>query len=261
MKLNLRGKVAIITGASKGIGKAIAVRLAEEGVNLVLAARTQATLDETTKEIQASKKAAGVKVIGIPTDVSKLDDLQNLANTALKQFGVIDILINNAGVSSQYPFDKQPLEDIERLAHTNYLGYVRLIRLVIPHMIERKQGAIINMVSGSTLCDPIPKTFVTYSSLKVGLRAFLKGLFWEMRDTGIKITSILPGVVDTGLTDKLDNIAQEQRDRLMSPETVVDMVMFALSVPANACPLELAVINQQTPWTKPVIDYKQSQAK
>ncbi|MCX5682047.1 MAG: SDR family NAD(P)-dependent oxidoreductase [Candidatus Omnitrophica bacterium] len=261
MELNLKGKVAIITGASKGIGKAIAVRLAEHGVNLVLAARTQGTLDETIKEIQGSKKAAGIKVIGIPTDVSKLNDLQNLANTTLKQFGVIDILINNAGVSSQYPFDKQPLEDIEKLVHTNYLGYVRMIRLVIPHMIERKQGAIINMVSGSTLCDPIPKTFVTYTSLKVGLRAFLKGLFWEMRDTGIKITSILPGVVDTGLTDKLDNIAQEQRDRLMSPETVVDMVMFALSVPQNACPLELAVINQQTPWTKPVIDYSQKQAK
>jgi 3-oxoacyl-[acyl-carrier protein] reductase len=256
--MDLKGKNAIITGASKGIGKAIAVRLAQEGVNLILAARTQATLDETIKDIG---KTAKVKVIGLPTDVSKLEDLQHLTNTALKQFGTIDILINNAGVSSQYPFEKQPLEDIERLAHTNYLGYVRLIRLVIPHMIERKQGSIISMVSGSTLCDPIPKTFVTYSSLKVGLRAFLKGLFWEMRDHNIKITSILPGVVDTGLTDKLDNITQEQKDRLMSPETVVDMVMFALSVPNNACPLELAVINQQTPWTKPVIDYKQTQAK
>lgn len=256
--MDLKGKNAIITGASKGIGKAIAVRLAQEGVNLILAARTQATLDETIKDIG---KTAKVKIIGLPTDVSKLEDLQHLTNTALKQFGTIDILINNAGVSSQYPFEKQPLEDIERLAHTNYLGYVRLIRLVIPHMIERKQGSIISMVSGSTLCDPIPKTFVTYSSLKVGLRAFLKGLFWEMRDHNIKITSILPGVVDTGLTDKLDNITQEQKDRLMSPETVVDMVMFALSVPNNACPLELAVINQQTPWTKPVIDYKQTQAK
>jgi len=256
--MDLKGKNAIITGASKGIGKSIAMRLAKEGVNLVLAARTQTTLDETIKEIKA---VSSVKVIGVPTDVSKLEDLQHLTNTTLKQFGVIDILINNAGVSSQYSFDKQPLEDIERLAHTNYLGYVRLIRLVIPHMIERKQGSIISMVSGSTLCDPIPKTFVTYSSLKVGLRAFLKGLFWEMRDHGIKITSILPGVVDSGLTDKLDNIAKEQKERLMSPETVADMVMFALSVPQNACPLELAVINQQTTWTKPVIDYKQTQAK
>ncbi|MFH1360861.1 MAG: SDR family oxidoreductase [Candidatus Omnitrophota bacterium] len=255
---HLKGKNAIITGASKGIGKAIAMKLAEHGANIILAARTKDTLDQAVKEI---KNKYSVKVIGLPTDVSKLEDLQKLTETALKEFKTIDILINNAGVSSQYPFEKQPLEDIERLAHTNYLGYVRLIRLVIPHMIERKSGAIINMVSGSTLCDPLPKNFITYSSLKVGLRAFLKGLFWEMRDHGIKVTSILPGVVDTELTGKLKDITQEQMERLMKPETVVDMVMFALSVPANACPLELAVINQQTPWTKPVIDYQQKQAK
>lgn len=254
----LKGKNAVITGASRGIGKAIAGRLAQLGVNLVLAARTKDTLDEAVREIQSKYQ---VKVIGVPTDVSRLEDLKNLVDVALKEFKTIDILINNAGVSSQYPFEKQPLEDIERLAHTNYLGYVRLIRLVINHMIERKQGSIINMVSGSTLVDPVPKTFLTYSSLKVGLRAFLKGLFWEMRDHGIKITSILPGVVDSDLTDHLQNITKEQKDRLMSAETVADMVMFALSVPANACPLELAVINQQTPWTKPIIDYQQTQAK
>lgn len=254
----LKGKNAVITGASRGIGKAVAGRLAQRGVNLVLAARTKDTLDEAVREIQSKYQ---VKVIGVPTDVSRLEDLKNLVDVALKELKTIDILINNAGVSSQYPFEKQPLEDIERLAHTNYLGYVRLIRLVINHMIERKQGAIINMVSGSTLVDPVPKTFLTYSSLKVGLRAFLKGLFWEMRDHGIKITSILPGVVDSDLTDHLQNITKEQKERLMSAEAVADMVMFALSVPANACPLELAVINQQTPWTKPVIDYEQKQAK
>ncbi len=255
---DLKGKVAVITGASRGIGKAIAVRLAQNGVNLVLAARTKDTLDQAVYEITSKYK---VKVIGLPTDVSRLDDLQRLATTAIKEFKHIDILINNAGVSSQYPFEKQPMEDIEKLAHTNFLGYVRLIRLVIPQMIERKQGAIINMVSGSTLVDPIPKTFLTYSALKVGLRAFLKGLFWEMRDHGIKVTSILPGVVDSDLTDHLKDITKEQKDRLMSAEAVADMVMFALSVPANTCPLELAVINQQTPWTKPVIDYEQRQAK
>lgn len=255
---DLRGKNAVITGASRGIGKAIALKLAEHGVNLLLAARNQQALDQTTEEIKAR---FGVHVMGLSTDVSQLDDLQRLTDTALRELGAIDILINNAGVSSQYPFDQQPLEDIERLVHTNFLGYVRLIRLVIPHMIARKEGAVINMVSGSTLVDPVPRTFVTYSSLKVGLRAFLKGLFWEMRDHGIKITSILPGVVDTELTDRLENIAQEQKERLMSADSVVDMVMFALSVAPNACPLELAVINQQTPWTKPVIDYAQQQAK
>ncbi len=254
----LKGKTAIITGASRGIGKAIALKLAENGINLTLAARTQATLDETVNEI---KKKTGVEVLGVVTDVAKLEDLKNLVDQTFKKYKTIDILVNNAGVSSQYPFEKQPFEDFEKLVQTNFLGYVRLIRLVIPHMIERKQGAIINMVSGSTLVDPIPRTFLTYSSLKVGLRAFLKGLFWEMRDHGIKVTSILPGVVDSDLTDHLKDITKEQKERLMSPQVVADMVMFALYVPPNACPLELAVINQQTPWTKPIIDYQQQQAK
>lgn len=254
----LKGKNAIITGASRGIGKAIALRLAENGINLVLAARTQSILDATVQEIQKKTK---VKVVGVACDVAKLSNLQKLVDTAMERLGGIDILVNNAGVSSQYPFEKQPIEEFEKLAFTNYLGYVRLIRLVINHMVEKKSGAIINMVSGSTLVDPIPRTFLVYSSLKVGLRAFLKGLFWEMRDHGIKVTSILPGVVDSDLTDHLQDITKEQKDRLMSPEAVADMVMFALNVPANACPLELAVINQQTPWTKPIIDYKQTQAK
>jgi len=256
--MELKGKNAIITGSSKGIGKAIALRFAQKGINVALAARTQAALDTTVQEI---KSATGVKVIGVVCDVGKLEDLENLVSSTKAELGPIDILVNNAGVSSQFPFEKQPFDDFEKLVQTNYLGYVRLIRLVINDMIERKSGSIINSVSGSTLVDPIPRGFLAYSSLKVGLRAFLKGLFWEMRDHGIKVTSILPGVVDSDLTDKLQDITAEQKSRLMSAETVVDMVMYALSVPANACPLELAVINQQTPWTKPIIDYKQAQAK
>lgn len=256
--VNLKGKNAIITGASKGIGKAVALRLAENGANIAIAARGKEALDQTVAEIKAK---TGVKVIGVVTDVAKLDDLKNLVDTAMKEFGHIDILVNNAGVSSQYLFAKQPIEEFEKLVYTNYLGYVRLIKLLIDHFVARKGGSIINMVSGSTLVDPIPKTFLVYSSLKVGLRAFLKGLFWEMRDQGIKVTSILPGVVDSDLTGHLQDIAVEQKDRLMSPQAVADMVMFALSCPVNSCPVELAVINQQTPWTKPVIDYAQAQAK
>ncbi len=256
--LSLKGKNVVITGASRGIGKAIASRLALHGANLALAARTPATLEATVKEF---KDKYGVDVIGIPTDVGKLEDLRNLANKATTYFKKIDILVNVAGVSSQHPFHLQPIEEMEMLAHINFLGYVRLIRLLIPQMVERKEGHIINVVSGSTLVDPIPRGFLTYSSLKVGLRAFLKGLFWEMREHNIKVTSLLPGVVASDLTDHLKDVAVEQRDRLMSPEAVADMVIFALSCPPNSNPLELAVINQLTTWTKPIIDYKQTQAK
>jgi short-subunit dehydrogenase len=249
----LKGKVAVITGASRGIGKALASAAASLGVNLAIAARQEGPLKEAAEEIAKKYK---VEVLPVPCDVTKLGDLENLVNKTKEKFGRIDILINNAGVSSQSPFEKQALEDFERLSHTNYLGYVRLIRLVINEMIQRKSGAIINMVSGSTLCDPLPRNFLVYSSLKVGLRAFSKGLFWEVRDRGIKVTSILPGVTDTELTGKLQEVTAD-KSRLMTTEAIENALKFALTVPANVCPLEIAVINQQTPWTAPVIPFKQ----
>jgi len=249
----LKGRVAVITGASRGIGKALATSAASLGINLAIAARGEVTLKETAEEIAKKYKVQALPVV---CDVTKLEELENLGNKPREKFGSIDILINNAGISSQYPFQNQPLEDFEKLTHTNYLGYVRLIRLVINDMIKNKSGAIINMVSGSTLNDPLPRNFIVYSSLKVGLRAFSKALFWELRDHGIKVTSILPGVTDTELTGKLKDITADT-SRLMTTEAIENALKFALTVPTNVCPLEISVINQQTPWTKPVIPFKQ----
>ena len=132
MSADLKGKVAIVTGASRGIGKAIAGCIASLGVNISIAARQTGPLQEVADEVKNKYK---VEVLAVPTDVTKLEDLENLVKKTKEKFGRIDILLNNAGVSSQYPFQEQPIEDFEKLAHTNYLGYVRLIRLVINDMI------------------------------------------------------------------------------------------------------------------------------
>jgi len=253
----LKGKTAVVTGASRGIGRAVAEAIASEGMDLMLAARGREELNAAAKEI---KKKHGVKVYTSVCDVSKQKDLEKLAAAAIKKLGRVDALVNNAGISSQFPFHKQPLEDIPRLMQTNFFGYVMLTRLLINHMVEQGGGAVINMVSGSTLVDPPPRTFIVYSSLKWGLRAFTKGLFWEMRDMGIKVTSILPGVTDTSLTGGL-NADMIEPSRLMTTEAIEQAVVFALKVPQNVCPLEISVINQQTPWKAPVIPYKQDHPK
>jgi len=245
----LEGKVCLITGASGGIGRVIVKKLAEAGATLVLAARRLEVLEEIKNELVQKDK-----ILCLRCDVTKQVDLENLVTEALKNFKRIDVLINGAGVSSQHPFHDQPLEDIEKIMYTNYFSYVMLARLVVGHMKDAGGGHIINITSGSVMVDPPPRNFIVYTSLKVGLRAFAKGLFWEMRDFGIKVTSIFPGVTRTPLTGKLKNIAQ---DRLMEPEAVADTVLFALSQAKSSCPLELSVINQQTPWTKPVIPFKQ----
>src|SRR5512143_495125 len=210
----LRGKKAVITGASRGIGRGIAKALAAEGMDLVLAARGVAELKTYAKELSGWY---GVKVHAVKCDVSSQKDLERLADTAIRKLGRVDALINNAGVSSQHPFHKQPIEDIPRLMQTNFFGYVMLTRLLINHMVEHGGGSVINLVSGSTLVDPPPRNFIVYSSLKWALRAFTKGLFWERRDMGIKVTSILPGVTDTSLTGGLDPKTIEP-SRLMTTE-------------------------------------------
>ncbi|MCK4912092.1 MAG: SDR family oxidoreductase [Candidatus Omnitrophica bacterium] len=248
---NLGDKVCIITGASGGIGKSVVEKLAAQGTNLVLAARREEVLEDIKKSLPNQEK-----VLCIRCDVTKQSDLENLVNKTIDKFGKIDIVVNGAGVSSQYPFWQQPVEDIEKIMHTNYYSYVMLSRLVVNHMKDAGGGHIVNITSGSVMVDPPPRNFIVYTSLKVALRAFAKGLFWEMRDFGIKVTSIFPGVTRTPLTGKLKDISEEG-GRLMEPEAIADTVLFALTQSENTCPLELAVINQQTPWKKPVIPFKQ----
>jgi NADP-dependent 3-hydroxy acid dehydrogenase YdfG len=249
----LDSKVCLITGASGGIGKVIVERLGEEKLTLVLAGRRLEILEELRETLPDKHK-----VLCLKCDVTQQPDLKNIVDLTIKKFNKIDILINGAGVSSQYPFWEQPLEDIEKVMYTNYYSYVMLSRLIAPYMKEQGGGHIINITSGSVMVDPPPRNFIVYTSLKVALRAFAKGLFWEMRDFGLKVTSIFPGVTRTPLTGKLKNIAE---DRLIEPKAVADTVLFALRQPMNVCPLELAVINQQTPWTKPVIPFKQTHPK
>ena len=249
----LRNKVALVTGATGGIGKTIVGQLARNGLILVLAGRRGEILNSLKEEYEGI-----AEIYPVICDVTKGEDLENLVRNTVDKYQRIDILINGAGVSSQHPFWQQPLEDIEKVIRTNYYSYVALTRMVVPLMKEKGSGHIINITSGSVMVEPPPRNFIVYTSLKVALRNFAKGLFWEMRDFGIKVTSIFPGVTRTPLTNKLKNICAE---RLMEPEAIADTILFALKQPRNVCPIELAVINQQTPWTKPVIPFKQNQPK
>jgi len=247
--VNLEGKVCIITGASGGIGRVIVEKLAKQKASLVLAARRLEVLEEIRESLPDKENILCVKC-----DVTHQTDLENLVDQATRKFKKIDCLINGAGISSQYPFWQQPVEDIDKVMYTNYFSYVMLTRLVVNPMKDAGGGHIINITSGSVMVDPPPRNFIVYTSLKVALRAFAKGLFWEMRDFGIKVTSIFPGVTRTPLTGKLKDIDES---RLMEPDAIADSVLFALAQAPNTCPLELSIINQQTPWTKPVIPFKQ----
>ncbi|MBD3216473.1 MAG: SDR family NAD(P)-dependent oxidoreductase [Candidatus Lokiarchaeota archaeon] len=240
-------KTAIVTGATGGIGHEIVNKLCTSGIGCVVAGRNEEKLRSL---MECSTNG---DIIPVRCDVTRLGDLQKLVEAATDGFGKIDILINCAGITSQHHFWEQPIEEIEMVVMTNYYSYVALTRLVVPHMKERGDGHIINITSGSVMVDPPPTKFAVYTSLKVALRSFAKGLFWEMRDFGVKVTSIFPGVTKTPLTNRLENVTQSVEDRLMDPEVIADTVLFAINLPDNVSPLELAVGNRRTPWVKPII--------
>jgi short-subunit dehydrogenase len=156
--MELEGKICIITGASGGIGKAVVKKIAQEKITLVLVGRRREALEELQKEIKSNTDS-----IYVICDVTKREDLENLVKQTIDKFKRIDILINGAGISSQYPFWEQPKEDIEKIIWTNYYSYVMLARLVVPIMKEQKSGHIINITSGSVMVEPPPRNFIVYT--------------------------------------------------------------------------------------------------
>lgn len=192
MSVSLEGKVALITGGSQGIGRVVAVALAQKGMNLVLAARSADKLEAAAEELRKS----GVRVLTVPTDVSKRADLERLVAAAVAEFGGIDVLVNNAGIEAFRAFHEIPVEQIEATIATNTVGSIVLTRLVIPVMQKKGWGRIIMM--SSTAAILAPPYGATYAATKASLLQFSMALRLEYAGSGISATAICPGFTDDG---------------------------------------------------------------
>lgn len=190
--MTLQEKVTIITGASAGIGQEIARRLAKEKARLVLAARSEDKLQALAAELSA----AGCETLVVRTDVSDPNDLSELVDRTIERFGRIDILVNNAGVECFRHFEQTETEEILQTIEINLTGSIMLARLVIPHMLKQKSGAIINMAS--TAGKHCPAFGCVYGATKAGLIGFTQGLRGEYLSEGISATAICPGFTTSG---------------------------------------------------------------
>jgi uncharacterized protein len=184
--------VILITGASSGIGAACARLFANQGYLLSLAARRSDRLGMLAEEIQP----AGAEVLMVTADVSNLDEIYKLVEVTVERFGQIDVLLNNAGFGRlNWLENLNPLEDIEAQLKVNVLAVVQMTRAVIPHMIERQAGHIINMASiASFIATP---TYSVYAASKHAVRGFTDSLRREVGVHGIHVTGIYPGAVKT----------------------------------------------------------------
>jgi uncharacterized protein len=184
--------VLIVTGASSGIGAAVARRFGQAGYRLVLAARRYDRLAALADEINAQ----GGQALPVSADLSQLGDIQRLAQAALDQYQQIDILLNNAGVGRRSWLEElDPLEDVQAQIQVNLLGVIWMAQAVLPHMIERRSGQIINMASlAGWVASP---TYSVYAATKFGVRGFTEALRREVSLYGIHVSGIYPGSVDT----------------------------------------------------------------
>jgi short-subunit dehydrogenase len=223
---DLRGKNAVVTGASRGIGVYIARALAERGVNLALTARSVDKLEDTRRACESM----GVRAIAIASDVRSVDDQHRIVATAEREFGSIDILINNAGIEHVAAFKDLAAEQIEDIIQTNLTSAIRLTKLVLPSMLARRSAAIVQVASMAGK-SPTPYNTI-YAATKAGLVNFAGSLHAELDGTGVASSVVCPGFVsDAGMWADHAASGAKLPPRLgtVSPKKVADAVLKAIA--------------------------------
>lgn len=210
------GKVVIVTGASRGIGRALACAFAQRGAHLVLAARSVGDLEAVAAECRMLHPHA--EVLAVPTDVTDEAQLEHLVALTLEHFGRVDILVNNAGVRMGGAFTELDPSLLRRQIEINLLATMRLTQMVLPTMIQRGQGWIVNVASqAGRHTEPY---FVVYGASKHGVIGFSEGLRRELAATGVRVLTVSPGFTDTEMVTAIGPVYRRMGFPMIPPQRV-----------------------------------------
>jgi NAD(P)-dependent dehydrogenase (short-subunit alcohol dehydrogenase family) len=262
LELNLSGKTAIVTGGSAGIGLATAKALYREGVNVAIIARNPERLEQAVKAIQEIPNQAN-KVIAVNADITQAESIEAIVSQTLTTFGQIDILINNAGSARAGSF-----LDLSDAAFTDawnlkLLGYIRLVKAIVPDQVRRRDGRIVNIIGGA---GRTPRAnFLPGGTTNAALLNFTRGISAELAQYNIRINAISPGLT---ATERAEQLAQQQAEasrisveefktralnaiplgKLVQPEEIANLVLFLVSdLAASITGTEILVDGGQTP--------------
>lgn len=223
-------KTALVTGGTRGIGKAIALELAETGYDIILNYRTaNEELNNLKKEIE-DKNVNCYLVYG---DISKFEDCENIAKTAIEECGKIDVLVNNAGITRDGLIMRMKKEDFDSVIDTNLVGTFNMTRNVIPYMVKQKNGRVINLSSVVGITGNAGQT--NYSASKAGVIGFTKSLAKELASRNILVNAIAPGFIETDMTNVLSDSVKESilnqipLKRMGEAKEVAKLVKFLVS--------------------------------
>ena len=232
-------RVALVTGAGRGIGRATTLALAREGYALCLAARSLDELEET-------RRLSGlepVRSLIVLIDLAGEESPQELFDAAIGHFGKIDVLVNNAGwAPPRTPLLKTSAATQDRILAVNLRAPIALARLAAARMVKNGGGAIANIASTAARIAPAGEA--VYAAAKAGLVAFSRAAFAELRSSGVKLTVIIPGLVDTALIPPNKHL---NRALMLGTDDVAEAVMAVLRTPTRACPVEIVLEPQRNP--------------
>ena len=232
MKAPHSNKIALITGASRGIGKAIALRFAQEGIDLILSARNHQDL----LTVQSEVEAMGRQCFVMQADLRNPETIQNLVEYGLDAMGAIDILVNNAGVGYWKSVEELTLEQFDEMFEVNVRAVFLLTKAVLPHMKSRGNGHIINIASTSSRWTYPQGTL--YCASKFAVLGFNEALAKELRPDGIRVTAICPGQVNTYLGG---GGPEDWEADMLDGKDVADLAVQAISMPPHAIVTEIVV--------------------
>ncbi|RZM23095.1 MAG: SDR family oxidoreductase [Pedobacter sp.] len=233
MENNIKDKVVVITGASSGMGEAAARHLALLGATVVLGARRAERIERLAVEIINS----GGKALAVAVDVTNRDEVRRLVDSAVKDFGRVDVILNNAGIMPLSPMDRLNVDEWDKMIDVNIKGVLNGVAAVLPYMKEQKSGQIIN--TSSVAGHKIFTGSAVYSATKFAVRALTEGLRMELKPYNIRTTIICPGAVKTELLEHITekDIQQANQDYVgsvgMSPDSFGRVVAFAISQPED----------------------------
>jgi 3-oxoacyl-[acyl-carrier protein] reductase len=232
--MELNGKVAVITGSGRGLGRSIALALAAEGARLVLAARTESELNAVRDEVEA----LGAEAIVVPTDVAAPQQIENLAKVTLDTFGTVDIVINNAGTGTVLgPVQDTTLEYWESMMNVNARSAFLLTKAFLPTLLEKRSGHVLNI--SSVVAKRGVATASAYCASKAAMGAFGESLAAEVRSQGIRVTNVFAEPMNTWL--RWAATPDFPRDRVMEPEDVAQAVVDVLKLKDNVLVDEIPV--------------------
>jgi 3-oxoacyl-[acyl-carrier protein] reductase len=229
---SLKNKVIIITGASKGIGRITAIKASGEDPKLVLVSRNKNDLEEMQKELRNSPEHQ----LLVEADVARVDDCQKIVAEAVSKYKSIDILVNNAAQFGRGKVIDLPVEDFDRIMNTNIRGAFVLTKLVLPHMIKKNEGTIINI--SSTAGKRGYPGGSAYAASKFALNGFSECLFKEVREHNIRVITISPSSVDTRLKPESEQ-KKIGKAVYMRMEDVADSIILSMMLPQRAMVKEM----------------------